>query len=204
MTTTENTQTEDAAAIPPQANGADSDGAPESTATPDPIALDDAAGVADDGEPATPTTAQPPAIQPFAAAVSLLMASAQHRHLFLADLEWRLTPALRLNQYRLVHKDGRPVALTLWATVSDEVDARLSKGEIRLRPGDWRSGETVWLIDVVAPWGGVGPVLESLRQEVFKDREVKMPNRDSKTGAFRIAVMNAPEARAKPEAEDQE
>ena len=48
------------------------------------------------------------------------------------------------------------VGLALWATVSDAVDARITEQikagvfPVRLGPDDWASGETVWLLDVVA------------------------------------------------------
>ena len=46
--------------------------------------------------------------------------------------------------------------IALWATVSDAVDARITEQikagifPVRLSPEDWASGETVWLLDVVA------------------------------------------------------
>jgi cytolysin-activating lysine-acyltransferase len=48
------------------------------------------------------------------------------------------------------------VGIALWATVSDAVDARITEQikagvfPVRLGPDDWTSGETVWLLDVVA------------------------------------------------------
>ena len=47
--------------------------------------------------------------------------------------------------------------LAIWASVSDEVDAKIRdqiKGgvfPIRLKAEDWQSGEINWLLDVIAP-----------------------------------------------------
>ena len=47
--------------------------------------------------------------------------------------------------------------IAFWASVSDAVDAKIKEQikagafPIRLKPEEWASGETVWLIDVIAP-----------------------------------------------------
>jgi cytolysin-activating lysine-acyltransferase len=49
------------------------------------------------------------------------------------------------------------VAIAFWASVSDAVDAniraQIASGvcPVRLRPDDWTSGTTIWLLDLVAP-----------------------------------------------------
>ncbi|MEZ0330023.1 MAG: toxin-activating lysine-acyltransferase [Methylophilaceae bacterium] len=46
--------------------------------------------------------------------------------------------------------------IAIWASVSDAVDARIREQiqtrvfPIRLKPADWTSGETAWLLDVIA------------------------------------------------------
>ncbi|MDQ0456700.1 toxin-activating lysine-acyltransferase [Rhizobium paknamense] len=50
-----------------------------------------------------------------------------------------------------------PAAIAIWATVSDEVEAKIREQikagvfPVRLKPADWRSGDKVWLLDVIAP-----------------------------------------------------
>jgi cytolysin-activating lysine-acyltransferase len=116
--------------------------------------------------------------------------SRRHRHLFLADLEWALMPPLALKQFRLFHKEGMPVALATWAFVSEEVDARLKLGRMRLKPEEWKSGEICWLIDVVGPNGSEGGVINSLKEGPLANRTVMAIGRDPKTGkvgAFEIS-----------------
>ena len=38
---------------------------------------------------------------------------------------------------------------------------------------DWRSGDQVWIIDLVTPFGGAAKVMEELRETVFAGREVR-------------------------------
>lgn len=112
----------------------------------------------------------------------LLTQSPQHKYMFLADMEWYFIPPFQLKQFRVFHKDNAPMAYACWAFVSDEVDERMSKGVIRLRPDEWRSGENAWLIDLVAPFGGGEVLLEKLKEQVFKGHKVKtlMPDENGK------------------------
>ncbi|MGY0793133.1 toxin-activating lysine-acyltransferase [Azospirillum argentinense] len=106
--------------------------------------------------------------------VRLLTQSPTHRHQFLADLEWSVMPALMLRQIHLFRSKGRVVGVALWATVSDEVDARLSSGSTRLAPYEWKSGEILWLVDIVAPFGGAERMLNQLARTIFTKRTIKL------------------------------
>lgn len=154
---------------------------------------------ADAGTDAKPTPAGDPAPDAsaathpnmFASAVWLMMASPKHRHLFVADLQWRLIPPLMLRQFRLFQKDGKPTALATWAMVSDEVAARLGgtdgggtsgeggtpRSDLRLKPAEWRSGTMPILVDVVAPFGNAEAVAKFVRETVWAklDNNVNHP-----------------------------
>lgn len=101
----------------------------------------------------------PPVLSPaqiLGEAVFLFMSSPSHRHLFLADLEWRVTPAILRRQFKMFRLKRQPVAFASWAMVSDGVIERLKRQEeFRLGHGDWQSGDTALLVDIVAPHGGV-------------------------------------------------
>jgi cytolysin-activating lysine-acyltransferase len=113
-----------------------------------------------EGRDAETTSDKPGSAQglnPLAAAISLMLASPAHRHLFIADLEWRLLPAIAARQFRLIVKDERPLAFVTWAFVSDEVKARLTSesgpsGAGRLKPEEWRSGRNHVIVDFVSPF----------------------------------------------------
>ncbi|MBI4967002.1 MAG: toxin-activating lysine-acyltransferase [Rhodospirillales bacterium] len=100
----------------------------------------------------------------------LAFQSPTHKHLFLADLEWLLVPAILAKQFRLYRKKGVPIAYASWAFLSEEAERRLRSGAFRLSPADWRSGERAWLIDLVAPFGGAEGFLRDLKAKVFADR----------------------------------
>ncbi|MDO8608521.1 MAG: toxin-activating lysine-acyltransferase [Phaeospirillum sp.] len=125
-------------------------------------------------EPSRPQ-AGPSSIQAqvFADVVALMAASPPHKHLFLTDLEWLVMPPLVLGQCSLVRREGRPFAFVSWAFLGPEAAARMTQPQLRLRPGDWKSGDEAWIIDVVAPFGGGEVALKEVKARTFADRKVK-------------------------------
>ncbi len=99
--------------------------------------------------------------------VWLFAQTPMHRHLFIADLEWMVMPPILLGQFRLFHANERPAGLALWAYLSDEAEARLNVGVGKLKPEEWKSGPHLWLVDVIAPFGGAEEMLADLRASVF-------------------------------------
>jgi cytolysin-activating lysine-acyltransferase len=65
------------------------------------------------------------------------------------------------------------MGVVFWGHVSDEVEERLKTGTSRLRPQDWKSGDRLWVVEVIAPFGGAEEMVRDLKAKVFKDREVK-------------------------------
>lgn len=114
------------------------------------------------------------ASQVFGQTVSIFMQSPQHRHLLLSDLEWRVIPPIALQQYRLVQHKGAPAGFLSWAFVDEETEQRLQQPDFRLRPQDWKSGDRLWVIDVVAPPQQAEALVEKVKAELFEGREVKV------------------------------
>ena len=109
-----------------------------------------------------------------ACAIWLLTQSPEYKYMFLADLDWAIIPPYLLNQYRIFYKDEKPMASVCWATVNDEVLARLKKLGTRIRPREWNCGEHVVVMGVVAPFGGGEQVLEEVKRTLFAGKVVHM------------------------------
>lgn len=106
-------------------------------------------------------------------AVAILMQSKTHRQKSLAEIEARLVPAVLSGQIMLAEAQSKtsgqtaPVALLTWASVSDEIDARVSASPsepMRLVPADWKSGPNLWIVEAVGPPRVVQALLMRLRQ----------------------------------------
>lgn len=99
--------------------------------------------------------------------------SPTHKHLFLADLEWLVLPPVMLRQFRVFRRNKLPFGFASWAHLNEEAAARLRSGARRLKPGDWKSGAELWLVDLVAPFGGREAIVAELRDKVFQGKRVK-------------------------------
>ena len=98
------------------------------------------------------------------AEVALAMSTVpRYAHLSVGDLQAHaLTPLVKeriaIAQSR-PGEDGIPrtEGIAIWATVSDEVDTKIREQikagvfPTRLTADDWRSGDTIWLLDIIAP-----------------------------------------------------
>lgn len=131
--------------------------------------------------------------------VTLLGQSPGHRHVFVADLEWLVLPALIARQARVWRRQTEngsvPVIYASWALVDAEVEARLRQGQTRLKPTEWRSGDRAWLIDLVAPFGGSDAALTELADQVFPGKVLHALS-TSATGGFAVR-----EIRGRPKAD---
>lgn len=106
--------------------------------------------------------------------VWLLSQSPRHRNnLLISDLEWMVMPAILNGQFRIFKAKDKPVAVAIWAFVSDEVQKRLELGGGKLRTDEWRSGPHAWLLELVAPFGHPDKILQELLQTVLAEYTVK-------------------------------
>lgn len=113
-----------------------------------------------------------------------------HRHLFASDYEWLILPAIRLRQFSLLrNKKNEPMAFVSWALVSDNVEKRLLDGILKLKPAEWKSGNKIYIIDVISPFISELEIMKQLNNGYLKDSEAKIliPKKDSK--GFRARTL---------------
>ncbi len=82
-----------------------------------------------------------------------------------------MTPVL-LQQFRTFYAQDRPIGVVLWASVDDETAGRLAQGTTKLRPQDWKSGNLLWVVEVIAPFGGAEEMVKDLKANVFPTKPV--------------------------------
>ena len=110
---------------------------------------------------------------PLLGAVSwLMMQQSATRHTLLSELEWRVMPALVLDQAKLFMRESAPVAYVSWARLSEDVAKRYQQSPHHLSALDWKSGEQIWIVDLCTPFGGIQEVMKDLRESVFTGQEI--------------------------------
>ena len=129
--------------------------------------------------------------------VKLILQSPNHRHFSLSDLEWMVLPALSLGQLAIAEtkpdQSGmrQPLATLFWAAVSPEIDQRMSsqlEAPIRLRPDEWRSGDILWITDMIGDLSTGHALVKSVLESVLAGRTVKVRSMDANGKRILLAV----------------
>ncbi len=122
----------------------------------------------------------------------LMSQSPTHKHFTIGDLEWLVMPAVLLEQFRVFHGDKHPLGFALWAHLSEDAEKKLNDAVMagqgaRLRPDEWKPGDRLWLVDLVAPFATPEnklneAMLADLIENVFKGEKIKLHLTDPVTG----------------------
>ncbi len=115
----------------------------------------------------------------------LMTQSPNHKGFFISDLEWMIMVPVMLQQFRLFYNKDKPIGVALYARVNDEVEERLKSGSARLRPQDWKSGDKLWIVEIIAPFGGHEAMMTDFKQRLFKDTDVHFLMRSAKGNEVR-------------------
>ncbi len=84
----------------------------------------------------------------------LWMHSKNHRELPLHTLSAALLPAIKSRQFILAFENKTPVFFMSWANMSAKAEAHyLNTHQLLMTLEDWQSGDRMWVIDWVAPFG---------------------------------------------------
>ncbi|MGH8236200.1 MAG: toxin-activating lysine-acyltransferase [Steroidobacteraceae bacterium] len=162
-------------------------------------------------KPAMPSAGTPRTVaEALGQIVWLLSQSAQHRELRIKDLEWSFMPAVLVEQFRIFRfgplpglegfdpktlapaglskeaLEQMPLGVAIWAKLSEAAEAKLERGE-RLAMEDWKSGDRVWLVELISPFATAQnklaeAMLLDMIQGPFKDVAFHLHRTDPATG----------------------
>ncbi len=77
-------------------------------------------------------------------------------------------PAIERRQFLVARqREGRPLFYVSWAWLDDERERQYLHDTNSLRGKDWQSGQRLWFIDWIAPFGGTQTFVRHLRKEIF-------------------------------------
>jgi len=107
-------------------------------------------------------------------AVWLLIQSDSRKELPLMDLPVILLPAIKHGQFILALEDDKPVFFISWAEMSAEAEARYLDQPPELMPlADWHSGDRIWCLDWLAPFGHTFVASRLFKNVLFAERCVR-------------------------------
>ncbi|WP_330202897.1 protein-lysine palmitoyltransferase [Cyanobacterium sp. Dongsha4] len=86
-----------------------------------------------------------------------------------------LLPSIHLNQYRIYRtvKENKPIGFVCWAFVNDQVEEQLIKNDINLTIEERKSGEILYILYFIAPFGHAKKITQDLKNNIFPHRIVK-------------------------------
>ncbi|CAN7201209.1 toxin-activating lysine-acyltransferase [Bradyrhizobium sp. LjRoot220] len=172
-----NTNGKSAAAEKPVLNGING-GAPAEPAAPNDRALNP--------ELLAQITAFKTRIQASVGEVVLAMLNLpRYRNQTLADVMHLVVEPMTRDRIAIAKSGGEgkmeeTAGIAIWASVSEEVDAKIREQiqarvfPVRLKAEDWNSGETYWLLDVIAPSQKVATAVLANFKQVVKDKPVRI------------------------------
>jgi cytolysin-activating lysine-acyltransferase len=101
-------------------------------------------------------------------AVVLISLATERRAWRLATIQAFVEAPVRLNQIELLMDDhGRAQGYVTWGFLTDSVQLELASNPARLIDFDeWNAGTHLWILDVVAPSGGLFQLLKKVRMRL--------------------------------------
>jgi hemolysin-activating ACP:hemolysin acyltransferase len=108
--------------------------------------------------------------------------SPMHRRMRLFDLQRFVLPALKHDRYRIYKRNGMPIGYVGIARLSQEVEDLWLAGGYVLQPDDWVSGDRLWIMHFVTPFGDTLAVRKKLWLEPELRRRPIWGLRPNKSG----------------------
>jgi hemolysin-activating ACP:hemolysin acyltransferase len=104
-----------------------------------------------------------------------------HQRLKLFEVEQYVMPAIKHQRYRIYKRNGTPVGYVGIARLAKEVEDAWLYNKYVLQPDDWVSGDRLWILQFVVPFGDTLAVRKKLWYEpelIGKPIWAQRPNRN--------------------------
>lgn len=152
-------------------------------------------------QPKQGTAASPPTVSHILGEMTwLLTQSPLHKAFAIGDLEWLIMPAIAHRQFYVFRDGEKPVGLALWAKCDSQAEGKLEAGMIepenRLTLDEWKSGDRIWLVDLIAPFADAANrhreiMIADLISGPLRGREFRFHLTDPATGQRTVQTVGA-------------
>lgn len=105
---------------------------------------------------------------------SLLLLSKVHRKFQVRDIADIIIPTINLNQFRIYHnKNKQPIGLVTWGYFDEKTEQEYLSGKTVLSGKELKSGDILYMLDFIAPYGHAKKIVKDLRENIFPNSEAK-------------------------------
>ncbi len=94
----------------------------------------------------------------------LCLGSELHRNWYIKDIQRLFIVPMEIDQARLFYRDGKVIGFISWAFLSYEAENSFLNRTRKLQPEDWKSGQRIYIMDLIAPYGDVGTLGRWVRE----------------------------------------
>ena len=109
--------------------------------------------------------------------------------------QW-VMPAIDRCQIKIYYNPkGTPCAYVSWAWFSAQVEAAYMMNPRTLHPTRWQSGNRLWLIDMVAPFGDIDMLAHDLKYNLFPDKVGKALRSHPGSSELRVVYLHGADAK---------
>ena len=114
-----------------------------------------------------------------------------------------LIPAIEARQVHLLERDGMPVAYCSWAWLTAEAEMAYILDPSKVLEHDWHSGDRLWFIDWVAPFGATDSwhlrraMMQQFPNEVARAIRVKREKTKARVMEFKGPALSSSLAHAR-------
>jgi len=121
----------------------------------------------------------------------LWLHSARHRNVPLHTLSTLLLPAIKHGKFVLVSERGQPVFYMSWADLDEQAESRYLRHSPEQMPQqDWDSGQRMWILDWIAPFGHTRLMTQLLRTRLLPTRCLRTLYHKGSERGLRIKEMH--------------
>ncbi len=117
----------------------------------------------------------------------LALHSETHRGYWIETIERVFLTPIELGQFRIYRRGGLPMGFVTWAWLNAAAERDFIADARDLEPEDWRGGDRLWYMDMIAPFGDGPAIIRDIRRNVMTNRSGKATRRDL-DGALRRVV----------------
>lgn len=116
----------------------------------------------------------------------LALDSQLHQSWPVVSVEDKFLPALEQGQCKIYYSQDKPSAFVIWAFVDDATHQRLLKDGVTPDSSKWNSGDNLWFIDIVAPFGNALCIVRDLQRNHFPGHHAHSIKRNPNGSIARI------------------
>lgn len=73
-------------------------------------------------------------------------------------------PPIYLKQFQIYRARDVPRGLVTWARMDSATEAKFIKGKGLDTYDEWNSGENLWIVDIISPWGHGKAMVENIKK----------------------------------------